>query len=407
MAQRVRLTWNRNQDNETSFYRVYRSESPNINAKNRLEHYVMKVAHPDRLNPIKVENEKLKRYSGKTYLLEHKNILIDELGVMTFPFILLVNGKLSTMFTLDKAEGAVIFDDPLEIEDEVVVQEYTFDGMQVWDYGVEELAKDYYGPEAKDLSAPLPPTNVRMEMDYEKNRVVIKWNQTDPVGKKFYYRIDAAIDSANYSGLSEWRTATLREPLADRPYLVERSSDGKEWKQIARIQQNVFYEYMIDRTAPEPLQGVSANLYMYKGKSEAQVTLSWIKPLNNLLNDTALYRVRAANKLGAVSEPSPIVGPIPFQVGLKEIIIRRKLNDGTLPTYDGPDSITVGRVTDMNVLSFTEDVEDNNEYIYGLWVVDRAGNYSALSYVTINVWDGTAPLAPMNLSVDQFQIVAG
>lgn len=407
MAKRARLTWNRNQDIETKFYRIYRSESPNINELNRLEHLVMRVDHSDEITPTQVLNETLSRYSTRTYLLEHKNILLDYNGV-SYPFILRVDGNIETAFTLDTIEGTVLFDEPLEGMHDVTVDEYTFDGVRVWDYGETEDGKVYYGPEAKDLSSPSAPSSIRMQPDYDKNRVVIQWAQSSPTGKKFYYRIDALIDSGRYSGLSEWRTAEIKERLADRPYIIEKSLDGIAWKEIAKIQQNVFYEYMMDREAPAPVKNLDLSIYMYRNESKAQITLSWDKPYDLIMGNTPMYRVRAVNRLGAVSEPSATVGPIPFQVGLKEIVIRRKENtDNRLPTFDGADSITVGVIEDMNITHLLDDVEDNKEYIYGVWVIDKANNRSLMEYVKIFVGDTTAPSAPINLTAEEFSLSVG
>jgi hypothetical protein len=406
MANRVRLTWNRNQDDETEHYRVFRSESGDINDQNRMEHLVMRVEHPDHINPIKVENEKLKRHSSRTYLLEHKNILMGLNGV-TFPFLLLVNGSVVEDFTLDTQEGHVLFEYDLPHTAEVIVQEYTFDGVQVWDYGIEEDEKIYYGPEAKDNSAPTPPSLLVMDRDYDRNRIALRWKSSVVSGKTFFYRIDSAIDSNHYSRLSETKKAILSEPLADRGYLIERSRDGIKWQEIAKIKGTIFYEYMVDREAPNPVRRLSAGSYLYPNQSYAQITLNWDKVQDTTTSETSLYRVRGVNRIGAISEPSNIVGPVPFKVGLKEIVIRRKINDGTLPTFDGDDAETVARISDLSVTSFIEDVLDNRIYIYGIWIVDRGSNRSAITYTTVDVGDATAPTIPLNLSAEPFQLVVG
>lgn len=404
---RVRLTWNRNQDPETKFYRVYRSEKPDISEANRLDHFVMRVEHKLEINPTTVLDEVVSRYSNRTYLLEHKNILLDYMGV-TYPFLLRVDGELVTTFSLDTLEGRILFDEPLTGLEEVTIDEYTFDGMRAWDYGMEEDGKQYHGPEAKDNSNPYPPQNVRMESDYDKNRILIQWQQSDPKGKNFFYRIDAAIDSNRYSGLSEWRTAAIKENLADRPYIVERSLDGIEWREIAKVKQNVFYEYMIDRQAPEAVKNLKASIYMYQNQSKAQVTLSWDKIYDLIMSQTSMYRIRAVNRVGAVSEPSDVVGPLPFQVGLREIVIRRKVNtDGYLPTFEGADAVTVGVVEDMSLTHFSDEVTDNQEYMYGVWVIDHAGNRSPISYISIYVGDNTAPTTPVNLTISEFSLTVG
>lgn len=406
MANRVRLTWNRNQDDETDHYRVFRSEIGDINEQNRMEHLVMRVTHPKMTNPIKVENEKLSRYSSRIYLLEHKNILLSHLG-HSYPFIIYINGSEELGFTLDTEEGRVLFDFDLPHTAEVKVIEYTFDGVQVWDYGVEEDHKNYYGPEAKDNSAPDAPKTLVIEKDYDRNRIILRWSSSKVNGKTYYYRIDAAIDSNQYSRLSEVRKAVIKEGLADRGYLIERSQDGVKWTEIAKIKGTLFYEYMIDRQAPDPIRNLVGFVYMYPNQSIAQITLNWSRITDSVISETSLYRVRAVNRVGSVSEPSNIVGPVPFQVGLKEIVIRRKVKDGSLPTFSGTDAVTVARITDTTATQFIEDVDDNYDYVYGIWVVDRAGNYSPISYTTVNVGDATAPTIPLNLSAEPFQLIVG
>ncbi len=405
MAQRIRLTWDRNQDRETKFYRVYRSETPTIDHHNRHEYLVMKVEHPTEINPITIEQEYPQRISSRTYLLEHKNILLHHNG-NDYSFIVRVNGKIYTEFLLDTLEGTILFDESIPSDQEVVVDQYTFDGVQVWDYDLEEDGKTYYGPEGKDLSSPTAPSQIQLEPDYEKNRVLIRYSTSKPQGKLYYYRVDAAKNENDYSNLSEWKTGRLQEPLADRPYIIENSLDGIEWRQIAKVKGTVFYEYMIDRHAPDPVEDLKSAVFLYSQSSLGQVTLTWKKPKDLVFSQSPMYRVRAINRVGAISEPSHAVGPIPFQVGLKEIVIRRKINDGTLPTFAGEDAYTVA-VLDPASTKYTEDVEDNREYVYGVWLIDRAGNKSNVAYLKVAVGDATAPNPVSILSIDELQLVTG
>ncbi|MNP22503.1 hypothetical protein D3C76_1151770 [compost metagenome] len=120
-----------------------------------------------------------------------------------------------------------------------------------------------------------------------------------------------------------------------------------------------------------------------------------------------MYRVRAQNRVGITSDPSAVVGPIPFKVELDYILIRRKMYDGSLPSYDGIDAETVAKITDISATQFIEDVPDNTQYVYGLWVVDKGGNYSAIASTTIFIGDATAPITPLNLKAREFHNVVG
>lgn len=406
MPNRIRLTWNRNLDAETQYYRVFRDEQPDINHKTSLDRIVMKVEQPKGINPIKVTNEKLVRESERTYAIAHNNILLKH-NEQNFPFKVMVDGEERTDFVLDTSEGKVIFDAPIPLNADVRVPEYHFDGIQVWDYEIEEPGKTYYGPEAKDTSPPAPPTNVTLEKDLERNRIILRWDAAVPGGKMYYYRIDAAIDEQRYSKLSELRNAFLREPLADRPYIIERSDDGKRWVQIARVKTNVFYEYMIDRHAPDAITGLTASVFLYRNRGDAQVTLKWDRVQDTTDSRTSMYRVRARNRVGMMSEPSAVVGPTSFKVDLSHILIRRKTYDGSLPSYDGNDAITVAKLTNLDQVQYIEDVPDNNYYVYGLWVVDKGGNYSTIASVSVVIGDATAPGSPVNLSAREFHMTVG
>ncbi len=406
MPNRVRLTWNRNQDAETQYYRVFRDEQPNISHQLSLDSIIMKVAHPRNINPITIQHELLIRETDQVYRLHHKNILLT-LNEHIYPFALMVDGVRYDDFGLDLREGKIVFDTPILRTSVVMAETYTFDGVAVWDYEITEPGKTYYGPEAKDSVQPESPKNISIEQEHERNRVVLRWDAASPKGKIYYYRIDAAINEQKYSKLSDLRNVFLQEPMADRPYLIERSDDGRRWVEIARVKANVFYEYNIDREAPAAITGLLGEFFPYRNRGDAQVTLTWNKVSDNILSRTSMYRVRAQNRVGATSDPSAIVGPLQFKTSLSHVLIRRKIFDGSLPSYDGSDAVTVAQMNDLSTVTFFEDVPDNNYYVYGLWVVDKAGNHSAIASTSILIGDATAPGAPVNLSVEEFHCLVG
>lgn len=405
MSKRIRLQWDRNQDVETEYYRVYRSINPNLTGEDKSQ-LIMRVEHPKHKNPIKVENEVLHRIDDITYEIAHHTIMVEH-GGETFPFILSVDGIETTNFSLDVEDGLVVLDNPVDDHIEVKLKEYTFDGMEVWDYELDEQEKTYYGPEAKDTSMPKPPNTVTMSRESSNNRVVIHWSDATLVGKVFYYRIDSAIDENKYSRLSAMKNATLREPLADRPYIVERSDNGVRWTQVAKIAGNKFYEYMSDRNPPDPIENLSSDFFLYRGLGKAQIVLEWQQIFNTATSKTALYRIRGMNRVGIVSEPSQVVGPIEFKIDISHILIRRKIDDGVPPSFDGTDATTLVQINDLSKTKFIETVEDNTDYMYGMWVVDTAGNHSSIAYTIVSIPDATAPSLEMNLTGEQFHTIVG
>ena len=406
MPRRIRLRWNRSQDKEVEYYRVFRSENPRIEHEAGKDNMIMKVKHPRHVNPLTVYNEIPKRLNSRTFKLKYNNIVIENNGKIE-PFIVHVDDHYVDQFLLDRLSGEIIFDYDIPLNSKVVVKQYSFDGVEVWDYGVTEDNKTYYGPEAKDTSAPSPPTNLSLEKDTEKNRIILRWSSSSPTGKVYYYRIDAAINDQKYSRLSETAYAVLQEPLADRPYHIERSEDGIRWMEIAKVKGNEFYEYMIDRQPPSPVRNLKADLFMYRSRGMAQIVLKWDPIVDMSTSKTAMYRVRTKNRAGMISAPSEVVGPIDFKVNLDYILIRRKINDGILPSFDGSDAITVAKIYDTDATEFIETVHDNTEYMYGIWVVDEAGNYSTLTYTTIFVHDATAPSIGFNVTAEEFHHVTG
>ncbi|WP_422661722.1 hypothetical protein ACK8P5_26740 (plasmid) [Paenibacillus sp. EC2-1] len=406
MPNRVRLTWDRNQDVETEHYRVFRDEQPNLDNRNNRDKVVMIVDHPKHVSPVTIRKEILQRETEKTYSLAHTQILIEHNNT-SYPFKIAIDDIDSVDFTLDREHGKVIFDYPVSETSTVVALEYTFDGVQAWDYDVEEEGKKYYGPEAKDTTPPSPPQNVTLERDVGENRIIIRWQAAELNGKRLYYRIDAAIDEQRYSKLGDLRSVFLREALADRPYVVERSEDGVRWTEIAKTKTNEFFEYSIDRKAPPAIRGLDYNLILQPSQSQAIVELSWSALLEDNSSSTSMYRIRARNKVGIVSDPSAVVGPVEMKVGIEKVIIRRKTDDGTIPSYAGNDATTISVITDLSQLTFTETVGDNTKLVYGLWVVDKAGNYSPISFVQVTVRDATPPATPTGIQTNEFHIVSG
>lgn len=406
MVKRVRLTWNRNQDPETDHYRIFRKETPDIIEQTRMDALIMRVAHPKKKNPVRMNKERIRRLSPRTYQLAHKHILLA-LEKEQFPFEIQIDNNIVGNYVLDTVEGKILFDADVQPEAKVVATQYTFDGVEAWDYAMEETGKTYYGPDAKDTAAPSPPTNLELIKDTENNKITITWSPSETNGKTFYYRVDAAANSKRASLLSEMKAAKVAEGLTDRPYIVERSEDGVRWLKVAKVKTASYNEYMVDRQAPDMVRNFKSSAYLHANQSLAQVTLNWERVRDTVLSTTALYRVRAINKVQAISEPSNIIGPVPFQVKLKEIVIRRKVYDGSLPTFDGADAVTIAKIGDLGVTQFIEDVKDNIKYTYGIWVVDAGDNVSPTAYTTVEIGDATPPAFPMNLIVEPFQLIVG
>lgn len=397
---RVRVTWNRSKSTKVKFYRVYRSDRMNIENELLNELLVARVEHTNLITPTKIVEEKLIRVDNTEYRLEHDSILLEHNGV-EYDFTLTVGGlPISNPFTLDVIDGVITFENEITGDLEILAS-YTYDGVCIWDYAVDEPHKEYYGPEAKDTSNPTTPANVALSPEYENNRIRLSWEDAEPEGKVFYYRIQAFEDDKTYSKLSEYRSIRLLEGLADRPYLVEKSNDGAVWRETAKVEYKEYFDFLLDRTPPEPVRNLISIVTPRTIDTWVDVRLNWSVLSLISMTKTPMYRVRSVNRIGYASAPSLPVGPIPFDTPVKEIVVRRKETDGTLPSFDGSDATTVA-VVDKDTITVTDVAEGNKTYTYTVWVVDYGNNKSIAVSIDVVMPDNSVPTIPINLSVSEF-----
>lgn len=401
---RVRVAWNRSKSAKVKFYRVYRSDKMNIEKELLNELLVARVEHTNLITPTQIVNEPLVRVDNREYRLEHDTILLEHEGAV-FDFTLTVAGSpIDNPFTLDVIDGIVLFENDI-LDDIEILASYTYDGVTIWDYGVDESHKEYYGPEAKDTSNPSTPENVKLTPEYENNRIRLSWEDAAPDGKVFYYRIQAFEDEKTYSKLSEYRSVRVVEGLADRPYIIEKSTDGAVWRETAKVSYKEYFDFLLDRTPPEPIRNLLSIVTPRTTDTWVDVRLMWSVLSVISMTKTPLYRVRASNRIGYTSAPSLPVGPIPFDTPVKGIIVRRKEADGTLPSFDGSDAITVATV-DKDTTTVTDVAEGNKTYTYTVWVIDYGNNKSIAVSIDVTMPDNSIPVIPINLSVSEFsQIV--
>lgn len=397
---RIRVTWNRNKSPKVKYYRVYRSEKMNIEGKMLNELLVARVEHTNAITPTHIVDEPLIRVSNTEYRLEHNTILLEHNGE-SYDFSLTVNGNPYTNpFVLDVIDGTIKFEIDV-LESMEILASYTYDGVAIWDYGIAESHKDYYGPEAKDTSLPTTPQNVKLTPEYENNRIRLSWDDAAPDGKTFFYRVQAFEDESTYSKLSDYRAINLVEGLADRPYIVEKSNDGVAWQETAKVEQKEYFDFLLDRTPPEPVRNLNAFATIRLTDSMIDVRLIWSTLSIISMTKTPMYRLRSSNRIGYMSEPSSPVGPIPFDTPIKEIVVRRKEANGTMPTFDGADAITVATVG-KDITNITDLAEGNKTYTYAVYVVDYGNNKSIAVSIDVTTPDNSIPVIPINLSVSEF-----
>ncbi len=397
---RIRVNWNRSQSPKTKYYEVYRSQQLNIEEGRLKDLLVARLEQVGYINPVTVVDEKVIRISESEYRLEHKNILIEFNGTPYDFTLVSTDGTDLPEFRLNLDTGVIEFDEAVSFDDTLRAS-YTFDGMAMWDYAIAEKGKTYYGPEAKDNSKPTTPQNVQLIPMYGDNKIRIAWDPVDATGITYYYRVRAFENENLYSRLSDYRSGTILEELADRPYIIEKSIDGTVWKEAARVKHTEFFDFLMDKNPPNPVRNVSAILSRRVEDTLINVTLNWVNPATALASDSPIYRVRSVNRIGFESEPSNSVGPIPFDTPIRGTVLRLKEYDGTTPSFSGGDATTLGLALD-GATSFETIVHGNKKYTIALYVIDFAGNYSIASSIDIETPDNTKPIVPTILSVAEF-----
>lgn len=137
----------------------------------------------------------------------------------------------------------------------------------------------------------------------------------------------------------------------------------------------------------------------YKNQSKADIYLSWENPRTDPQTASPLYRVRVLSIGGILSDPSDIVGPVYLSTHPWKTVIRRKPYDGTIPSYDGSDAMTVAELTDMTQTQWVDTVHDQENWHYAVYRVDRGGYPSVASTIAVPVGDLTPPVPVTGISV--------
>ena len=376
MAKRVRLQFDRNKDIRTEYYYVYRSTEPSIH---RHTPRIMKIKQIPFPNPVFTQDT-AKRIDERTYQLSHRGIFKD------LPCEIYVNGEIVLLDTyiLYEEEGIIRFTEDRE-ESDIVTAQYYFDGIEVIDdfTGNEHLQVEYYGPPAEDITTPPAPTNLQMAVRSSEGKVELSYSIPENEGQIFYYSIEARNDKGDYSLLSPLISAHLKEDVAQ--VLIEASTDGTAWNVIGTSSDTHYIDTHGDTEPPEPLsQATVSSTPGSQGK--AIVTFTWKTPLKNeKISFSPRYRVRTQLANGVVSEASQPIGPELIRSDLEKIVILAKVNTDIFPTYNDPTATTVAEITNYNSGQYSYEAITGRKYNYSLFVVDKSGNYSIATTLSIIV----------------------
>lgn len=386
---RVQLTWSRVKDESIKYYRVYRGTKPDVKRSDTL---VMEVEHSVVPKPIQVSLDVLKRVDDLSFRMRYKNLMPDQ---PDYPTKIFLNGisldELNISYGVDVENGIVYIGAMVSTADELTASYYV-DGVRVFDSNeVEQPGVKYRGPVARDRTENDIPANVSIHAEETNGRIRVQWKDANTQGQDYFYRVEAMDEHGNFSVLSVESSAFLREGLAAESYIVERTYDGNSWSAVGTTGEPVYYEYGIDTHPPVTPLGFRAHSELEKHKGRGNVTLQWNHAELGVSSVTGKYRVRSKSILGVISAPSNVVGPIYLTSSISKYVIRRKVYDGSYPTYNGNDAITVG-IVGRDAVSFTDlSVPDEQEYSYSLYAVDAADNVSSAATLRVTLSDASPP----------------
>jgi hypothetical protein len=280
-----------------------------------------------------------------------------------------------------EAENILIFPDDKVVEvhsgelglfdGHIIYIDYSYQAIPVFDDHVIESGKTYNGPPATGLQVPTSVTAEELEYLNEIH-LTIKPN-LEPI--TYYYRIYAKDTDGNISPWSDELHVTLTP--SEVFYRIQRSKDQKTWENVY-YGQNLIYDDMMKAME------VPANLYNLTvtplDSKDAQIQFDnpWYH-YSEYKRHSYYYRIRSEDSDGQYTDWF-LMNPIDLIIKPKEILIRRKVDNGQVSTKTGIDAIDVFEINESNVnvsspiLTYVDDqLTDATVYGYTFFLTDVLG----------------------------------
>lgn len=244
--------------------------------------------------------------------------------------------------------------------------EYTF--VPVLDDATIENGKEYFGPSASGLR---PPLDLAVTHHPIANKIEITYNaDLSPI--VYFYRIRAKDTDGSYSPFS--LTKHLQIQATDVRFQIQRSEDKEKWMDIAETTDTVWFDGVYTPDKPNNLKNIKVTPLNSK-ESKIELDNPWI----TWQSDPRIsnhYRIRVIDAKGEVSEWVQF-DPFYMYVPPKELLIRRKVDDGSQTTRTDTDAVDVHAFVDANVdqasgkISWIDDqLTDVTKYRYTFFYTD-------------------------------------
>lgn len=364
--------------NDVMFY-VYRTKTANEDITNKL---IMTIFEPAAVKTDYVEPaEKLTRDPYTPYAFYTKRHFED------VPFPDIVVGNTNVL-----ARDILLFSDQKMIEihngdlgladGRNVYMTYTYKAIDVKDDYGSQSGVTYYGPPATGLRQPL---NVEIKHDLTLKKIVIKF-EANLLPVVYFYRIQAMDTDGNKSPFSQTLSVEITPDSTDLFFRIERSSNGDVWEPVSFSNMLEWYDQVRAIEPPENVKNlVITPLSSKQAKIEMDNPWYWWE---TYARTSHRYRIRAEDMTGEHTDWL-YIDPIVLNIKPKELLIRRKVDNGSPSTETDVDAIDVFRLKEKDVdktsptLTLIDDqLSDALKYGYTFFYKDELDMKATLIYAT-------------------------
>lgn len=372
--------------NDTTF-EVFRSTNPSVSENDQ---HIMDIFEPQAMKEAYQEvAERLIRdpdtpYAFLTYrhfeAVPTPNVMIGSATVAPGNLALYPDEKRIEIFNQDIGTG----------DTRNVYMSYQYVGMPVKDDYGNQLGVTYYGPPATGLR---PPLSVEFIHDEVNHRIRIRYvANLDPV--VYYYRIRAKDQDGNKSKFSQEHALSLVPDTNELYFRIERSMDNQTWELVKRTNLLEWYDLIYPLDYPQNVYNLSV-LPISSTAARIEFENPWNK-WREYSRRLCYYRIRAEDFYGEASEWLIVTDPPSVHIKPKEILIRRKVDNGAPSTENEADAIDVFRlreadvdVTQERIVLIDDKLSEKEIYGYTFFYTDELDMKAEPVYVTSDhrEWD--------------------
>lgn len=230
-----------------------------------------------------------------------------------------------------------------------VYMSYTYLSMDIKDDNITQSGVTYTGPPATGLRVP---RNITLSYDPTLKKLSIKY-ESDLTPVEYSYRIQAADTDGNKSAFSKTLSAEITQDPADLFFRIERSTTGTDWEAVAYSNMEEWFDDILPIDRPANVHNLTVTPVSSR-ESILRMENPWYA-WENYPRTSYKYRVRAEDMAGEYTEWL-VLESVPVHVRPKEILIRRKVDNGAPSSETGDDAIDVYRITE-------DDIDPSEEFI--------------------------------------------